>query len=140
MKNEIVMSAGRNSRPSISSAVMAIVITMLLSNGFIFMCGTAYQLEFSILPALLLTFVASAAPAVIHFLNRRSLSIGAFIGAPLTFILMMIFDWFEVRQGLLAFLYYVKLYSFYWFPGFYAEPDDGDSMVLTFLIASSMVI
>ena len=139
MKNEKVMSAAGRSAPTIRSAVMAVVITMLLSNGFIFMCGTAFQLEFKILPALVFTFIASAAPAVIHYLNRRYLSIGAFIGAPLTFIVMMIFDWFEVRQGLLAFLYYVKLYAFYWFPGFYAEPDDGNTMVLTLLIAYNLV-
>ena len=112
---------------------------MLLSNGFIFMYGTAVGMEFPFLKVLVFTFIISAASIVIHCLNKKKLSVGSFIGAPVTFILMMIFDWFSVKKGLLTFLYYVKLYEFFWFPGNYADPEDPETVLLAFLIAYYLV-
>ncbi|MBR3277497.1 MAG: hypothetical protein IKG01_01130 [Lachnospiraceae bacterium] len=139
MRTEKIVQINEKTSPSMISAAMAVVIPMLLSIGFIFMYGTAAELEFSVLKVLLLTFITSLASTVIHFLNRKKLSIGAFISAPVTFILMMIFNWFRVKEGLLAFLYYVKLYAFYWFPGIYDIPEEPDVTVLAFLAAYNLV-
>ncbi len=134
MRTEKVINISENSSPSMTSMAIAVFITMLLSNGFIFMYGSAIQVEFKLLPALLLTFIGSVAPAVIHFRNNKRLSTGALIGAPVTFVLMLIFNIFKAREGLVTFLCYLKLYAFYWLPGKYYEPDNTKETLLALLI------
>lgn len=139
MKTDKAVPVTENSSPAMISAVMAAVITMLLSNGFLFMYGTAIDMDFKILPALILTFITSLASVIIHYQNKKKLSAGALIAAPATFALMLLFNMFNVRKGFLAFLYYVKFYAFYKFPGTYAEPDDPDAVLFAFLIAYNLI-
>lgn len=142
MRTEKVINISEDPSPSIVSMMTSVFISMLLSNGFIFMYGTAIQLEFKLLPALLFTFTGSMVPAVIHFMNNKRLSIGAFISAALTFALMLIFNIFKVRDGLTTFLCYLKLYAFYWLPGNYYEPDKENatlSALLAFFAAYNLV-
>ena len=139
MKTEKAAPVAGNSSYSIISAVMAAVITMLLSNGFIFMYGTAIDMDFKVLPALILTFIISLASVIIHCQNRKKLSLGALIAAPVTFAVLLAFDLFSVRKGFLAFLYYVKFYAFYKFPGIYAEPDDPGTVLFAFTIAYNLI-
>ena len=140
MRTEKVVNVNENPSPSVITMITAVFITMLLSNGFIFMYGTAINLEFRLLPALLFTFIAAVVPAVIHSINNKRLSAGAFISTPVTFALMLIFDWFSVRKGLETFLCYLKLYAFYWLPGNYYEPDNLNVTIfalLSFFAANS---
>jgi transglutaminase-like putative cysteine protease len=139
MRTENVISVTEKVSPSISSAVMAVFISMLLSAGFTFMYGTAFELEFSIFPAIIVLFLSSLGFTIAHYQNKAKLSTGVLIAAPLFLGVMLIFNWFEVRDGLLGFLYYVKYYAFYWFPGFYVEPEDGGAAVIAFITAYNMI-
>ena len=139
MRTEKVISVTEKVSPSISSAVMAVFISMLLSAGFTFMYGTAMELEFSIFPAIIVLFLSSLGFTVAHYQNKTKLSTGVLIAAPVFLGVMLIFNWFEVRDGLLGFLYYVKYYAFYWFPGFYVEPEDGGAAVFAFVTAYNMI-
>lgn len=124
--------------PSIRSMIITVFTSMLLSTGFTFMYGTAIQIDIKILPALILTLIFSVAFTVIHSLNGKNLSTGALIAAPALFVVMLIFNIFKVKDGLLSFLYYIKLYAFYWFPGIYVEPEDGDASLFAFLMAYNL--
>ena len=133
MRAEKVVNINEKPSPSVITVIMSVFITMLLSNGFIFMYGTAINLEFKLLPALIFTFIATVVPAVIHSINNKHLSAGAFISAPVTFALILFFDWFNVRKGLMTFLCYLKLYAFYWMPGNYYEPDNDNETLFALL-------
>ena len=139
MRTEKVMSVNETVTPSIISAIMAAFISMLLSTGFTFVYATAFDLEFRFLPAFIVLFLSTLGFTVIHYQNKTKLSIGALIGAPLFLAVMLIFNWFKVRDGLLGFLYNVKYYAFYWFPGSYIEPEDEGAAVFAFVTAYNMI-
>lgn len=139
MRTEKIISVKDKTPPSISTTVMAVLITVVLSIGFTFMYGTAIGIEFNIPSALVLALITSVVFAVIHFQNKRYLSIGAFITAPALSILMLIFDWFKVKQGLFGFLYFIQLYAFFWFPGYYPDPTDPEVTVFAFLAAYNLI-
>ena len=140
MRTERIMTVKENFSPSASSAFIAVFISMLLSMGFIFMFGTAFDLEFEFFPAFILFFITSLGFTVIHYMNKMKLSAGALIAAPALLAVMLLFDWFNLQKGLLAFLYYVKFYAFYRLPGFYAEPDEKSATVFAFIIAYIMAV
>lgn len=139
MRTEKIISVNEQSAPSVGSAVLAVFISMLLSIGLTFMYGTAFDLVFKFFPAFIILFLASLGFTILHYQNKTRLSIAAMIIAPLALAVMLIFNWFNVRNGLLDFLYYVKYYVFFQFPGIYADPEDDGATVFAFIIAYNLI-
>ena len=75
MRTERIMTVKENFSPSASSAFIAVFISMLLSMGFIFMFGTAFDLEFEFFPAFILFFITSLGFTVIHYMNKMKMEI-----------------------------------------------------------------
>ncbi len=139
MRTEKVITVNETASSSVTSAMITVFITMLLSTGFTFVYGTAFDLEFKFLPAFILLFLASLGFTIVHYQNKTKLTAGALIGAPLMLAVMLIFNWFNMRDGLMGFLYYVRNYAFYWFPGKYVEPEDEGAAVFAFITAYNMI-
>lgn len=139
MKTEKIVSVSENTSPKMISVIMPVIITMSMSIGIILMLGTAFELEFETMPAIVLSFVTSLAFSSVFFLDRKKITMGAFIAAASAFTLLLIFNLFHVRTGLLSFLYYVKLYAFYWFPGTYEVPAGDGQDIFAFLFAYNLL-
>jgi len=130
-----VLSFQKNTPPKISSALIAVIITALLNAGFILMLGTSFELEFPVFPAVLFAVIASSVFTAVHYPGIKKLSAGAFIAAPALTLLFVLFNWFHVKEGLLALLYNLQLYDFYWLPGDYPVPEDEGGFIFAFLVA-----
>ena len=139
MRTEKIVSVSENNSPKMISVIMPVIITMSMSIGIILMLGTAFELEFETMPAIVLSFVTSLAFSSVFFLDRKKFTMGAFIAAASAFTLPLIFNWFNVRTGLLSFFYYVKLYAFYWFPGTYEVPSGDGQDIFAFLFAYNIL-
>ncbi len=106
------------------SGVLTILITMSLSIGFPLMLFTAFEIEYDVLPAILIPFISAVILTGIHFINKPKISIGVMIGLPLTAILLTALNVIKIlREGVNAVLYYLQLYDFYGLPGTYYEPS-----------------
>lgn len=139
MKTEKIVSVRENQSPGISSVITSVITTMCISSGLMLMLGTAFELDFDWISALAISFVTSLAFASVFYLNKKKISMGAFIAAPSILALLLITDLFKVRTGLLGFCYYIRLYAFYWFPGTYDEFAGEKTAIFAFLAAYNLI-
>ena len=139
MKTEKIVSVRENQSPGISSVITSVITTMCISSGLMLMLGTAFELDFDWISALAISFVTSLAFASVFYLNKKKVSMGAFIAAPSILALLLITDLFKVRTGLLGFCYYIRLYAFYWFPGTYDEFAGEKTAIFAFLAAYNLI-
>ena len=121
------------------SAVIAIVISMVLSVGFTLMLGSTFGIGFSIKRLVFASFLTAAVFAAVFFFNKTWVSFSAIMTAPTIFALCLYKGLFDVKAGFMALLYYVKLYVFLWLPGDYAEDVDANKTVLAFFIAYNLI-
>ena len=139
MKTEKITSVRENQSPSVSAVITAVVTTMGLSSGLMLMVGTAFELEFDWISVLAISFVTSLAFASVFFLNKKKISMGAFIAAPSILALLLLTNLFKVRTGLLGLCYHIRLYAFYWFPGNYDEYAGEKTAIFAFLAAYNLI-
>lgn len=139
MKTEKITSVRENQSPSVSAVITAVVTTMGLSSGLMLMVGTAFELEFDWVSVLAISFVTSLAFASVFFLNKKKISMGAFIAAPSILALLLLTNLFKVRTGLLGLCYHIRLYAFYWFPGNYDEYAGEKTAIFAFLAAYNLI-
>lgn len=139
MKTEKIVSVRENQSPGISSVITSVITTMCISSGLMLMLGTAFELDFDWISALAISFVTSLAFASVFYLNKKKVSMCAFIAAPSILALLLITDLFKVRTGLLGFCYYIRLYAFYWFPGTYDEFSGEKTAIFAFLAAYNLI-
>ena len=90
-----------NQNPNIISAVMAVVISMLLTIGFTFMFSTAFDFEFSAWGVFFFSLIASAVFTGIHFANKKWLSAIVLIAAPVSVAGMTLLNMFNLKVKVL---------------------------------------
>lgn len=139
MKTEKTVLKNTKTSSLLISAVVAIAIAMALSVGFTMMLGTAFGIGFSVKRLIFASFLTAAVFSAVFFFNKTWVSFGALMTAPTIFALSLYKDWFDVRSGFMALLYYVKLYVFLWLPGDYAEDVEADKTVLAFFIVYNLI-
>ncbi|MBP5655332.1 MAG: hypothetical protein J6X33_07425 [Clostridiales bacterium] len=139
MKTEKMISANEKTSPRIMSAVIAGLICCCLSYGFIMTIGSAFDLDFSIWRVALFSVIASAAFAVLHYLNRKWITLTAAVLPVLILAVLLIFDIRDVRQGLLSFIEQYKNSIVLW----YLDNDPGTlperKAILAFLTSYNLI-
>lgn len=128
------LSFQKNTPPKAGSAIIAVIVSVLLNTGFILMFGTSFRFDFPVFSAILFAVITASVFTAIHYPGIKTLSAGAFIAAPTLALLMLLFNWFHVKDGLQALLYYLKLHDFYWLPGDYPIPENESEIIFAFLV------
>ena len=128
----------KSSRPFISAAV-AVLVSVTLSAGFTMMLGTTFGIPFKFSTLLAASVITALAFTAVFFFNKKWVSFGVLCAAPILFTVCFWLDRFNVRKGLMALLYYIKLYVFLWLPGDYPEDPNAQNTILAFLVAYNLV-
>lgn len=139
MRSENVTPLRDHSIPEFSSWLIAFTVTMLLSGGFMMMLNTSFNIGFELGNVLLWTGISALIITIVHCIDNKIVSIVALALAPAAVLLMTVFDVFECRQGLIAFLAYVQNYIIYSLPGEYDKPGQSKDLVFTFLMMYNLI-
>ena len=117
-----------------------VLISTLLSAGFTLMFGTAFEFNFSVPAVVIFALTASVIFTVLFCIDKKPLTTSVLIAAPAAVTAMAVLDILDVQKGLMAFLYNMQLYSFYWIPGQYTggTQDDG-GYILAFILAYNVI-
>ena len=99
--------------PNAIHAVMAVVISMLLTIGFTMMFGTAFDFDFSVWGVFFFSLIASAAFTGIHFANKKWLSAIALIAVPISVAGMVLINLFNLKDSLIAMIDYLQNYLYF---------------------------
>lgn len=141
MRTETAVAVNEKTRSSskILTALAAVLISMTMCTGFTLMTGTTFGIDISVARLVILSLITALVYTAVFYLNKRWISFGALISAPVIFTCCVAFNWFDVKKGIYAFLYYIKLYVFLWLPGDYAEDPDGGRTILALIAAYNLI-
>lgn len=139
MRTETAIKADEKQSPKIITALAAIVISVMTSAGFTLMIGSSFGIEFKLFQVVLAPLVISAAFAVLFSTGKKWIWFSTLSAMPVLFTLCVFFDRFDVKKGIYALLYYIKLYVFLWMPGEFPEDPDAPKTVLAFITAYYLV-
>ena len=139
MRTEKVAPLIDHSIPGFGSWLLAFTISMLLSCGFMSMLNTSFNIGFEIGNILLWVGISALIITVVHCINNKIVSVVALVLPPVTVALMTVFDVFQCRQGLVAFLAYIQSYIIYSLPGEYDKPGQSKDLVFTFLMMYNLI-
>ena len=139
MRPETVNPVKDRSFPSFASWLISFAVTMLLTCGFMTMLSTAFKLGFEIGNIILWTGISALIISIVHVINNKIASIITLALPPVSFALMLIFDIFQCREGLNAFLSYVQSYVIYALPGDYGEPGQAKELIFTLIAMYNLI-
>ena len=139
MRAETIVPARDRSLPNFASWILSFTVTMLLAFGFTMMLSTAFKFGFEFQNVLLWTFISALIITIVHLIDNKIVSIIALALPPVLFVLMLIFDIFQCRQGAIEFLSYAQTYIIYVLPGNYGEPGKSNDLILTFLALYNLI-
>ncbi len=139
MRPETVNPVQDRSFPGFASWLISFAVTMLLTCGFMTMLSTAFKLGFEIGNIILWTGISALIISIVHVINNKIASIITLALPPVSFALMLIFDIFQCREGLKAFLSYVQSYVIYALPGDYGEPGQATDLIFTLIAMYNLI-
>lgn len=139
MKTKTVDLVKGQTPPGKFSALVATVVAVALSSGFSMMMDSSFGIGISVSGLVWSSIITSLVFCGIFLFNRKWLSFTALMSAPVMFALSALFDWFGVRKGIMALMYYLKLYVFLWIPGDFPEAADGAKTILSLLIVYDLI-
>ena len=139
MKTETAVTVKERSSAKIKTALVAVMLSVLLNTGFTLMVSSTFGIGFKVSSVIISSLITSLIFTGIYLINKKWISFAVLSSAPVIFTLCFIFDWFNVKKGLLALLYYIKLYVFLWLPGDYAEDPTGGKSIFAFFVAYNLV-
>lgn len=139
MKTKTVDLVKGQTPPGKFSALVATVVAVALSSGFSMMMDSSFGIGISVSGLIWSSIITSLVFCGIFLFNRKWLSFTALMSAPVMFALSALFDWFGVRKGIMALMYYLKLYVFLWIPGDFPEAADGAKTILSLLIVYDLI-
>ena len=139
MRAETIIPARDKSLPNFASWLLSFTVTMLLAFGFTMMLSTAFKFGFEFQNVLLWTFISALIITIVHLIDNKIVSIIALASPAVFFVLALIFDIFQCRQGAVEFLSYAQTYVIYILPGSYGEPGKSNDLILTFLALYNLI-
>lgn len=139
MRSENVKPLIDHSIPGFGSWLLSFTTSMLLSCGFLSMLNTSFKIDFSIVNILLWVGISALIITIIHCIDNKIVSVIALSLPPAAVVLMTVFDVFQCRQGLTAFLAYVQNYIIFTLPGEYENPGQSKDLVFTFLMMYNLI-
>ena len=139
MRTETAVKVDEKQPSKIITCLVAIVISMILSVGFTLMLDSSFSIGFKLYQVIFVPLAISVFYAVIYSRDKKWLSFGILSAAPVFFTLCVFYDWFKVKTGIYALLYYIKMYVFMWLPGDFPEDPDAAKTVLACLNAYYLI-
>lgn len=127
------MKADEKNPSKIVTALVAIAVSVIISSGFTLTLDSSFGIGFKLYQVVLGPLVIAAAFAALFSIGKKWLSFTALIAAPIVFTICVYFDRFNVKKGIYALLYYIKMYVFLWMPGDFPEDPDASKTVLAFI-------
>ncbi len=135
MRTENAVRTDEKNTSKVITAMVAIVISMIISIGFTLTLGSSFGIEFKFYQVFLGVLVISAFYAVLFLNAKKWMCFTALISAPIILTICVYFDKLNVKKGIYALLYYIKMYVFLWMPGDFPEDPDAPKTVLAFITA-----
>ncbi|MBE7069801.1 MAG: hypothetical protein E7386_04815 [Ruminococcaceae bacterium] len=139
MRTEIAIQVEDKKSSKFITALASVAISVITAAGFTAMVDSSFGIGFRLRDVIMGPLVIAAVFAVLYSLKPKWISFVALSSAPVLFTLCVYFDWFDVKQGLYALLFYLKMYVFLWMPGDFPEAPDAARIVLVFFIAYNLI-
>ena len=126
MRTKEYIMVSENPVPSVTYAVMAVIISTLLCTGITSMFTTAYEFGFGAWSVFFVSVIVSTGYAVLYYQNKKWLSLLALIGTPVLIATVVLLNIFNTKEGLIALYYNIQDYAFYWLPDIFEGSSSGD--------------
>ncbi|MBO4449868.1 MAG: hypothetical protein J5777_04730 [Clostridiales bacterium] len=139
MRTETAIQIEEKSSSKFITAIAAMAISVITAAGFTAMVDSSFGIGFKLRNVILGPLIIAAVFAVLYSFKHKWISFVALSSAPVIFTLCVYFDWFDVKQGLYALLFYIKMYVFLWMPGDFPEDPDAARVVLVFFTAYNLI-